>query len=107
MTIFGCGTRYLCAAAHGTARIFRLMSYFDSWQSEIMAIRALKPVWIFGCFVLVTAGCATLPDTDALIARHTAQAVRFDNARGAVSARKSAAVLAQLKRKSGDIDILE
>ncbi|MBE0612051.1 MAG: cardiolipin synthase [Burkholderiales bacterium] len=48
-----------------------------------------------------------MPNTDALLARHTAQAVRFENARGAVSTRKSAAVLAQLKRKSGDIDILE
>ena len=57
--------------------------------------------------LLVAAGCATLPDTDALIARHTAQAARFENARGPLSAKKSAAVLAQLKRKSGDIDILE
>jgi len=72
-----------------------------------MAIRALKLVWISGCFVLAAAGCATLPDTDALIARHTAQAARFENARGPLSAKKSAAVLAQLKRKSGDIDILE
>ena len=72
-----------------------------------MAIRALKLVGILGCLVLAAAGCATLPNTDALIERHTAQTVRFENARGAVSARKSAAVLAQLKRKSGDIDILE
>ncbi|MDO8597547.1 MAG: hypothetical protein Q7R45_13100, partial [Sulfuricaulis sp.] len=53
------------------------------------------------------AGCATLPDTDALIARHTAQAARFENARGQLSVRKSAAILAELKHKSGDIDILE
>ncbi len=53
------------------------------------------------------AGCATLPDTEALIAQHRAQAVRFENARGPVSAKKSAAILAELKRKSGDIDILE
>src|SRR3989304_5557358 len=58
------------------------------------------------CFALA-AGCATLPDTDALIARHTAQAARFENARGPLSAKKSAAILAELKRKSGDIDILE
>ena len=57
--------------------------------------------------LLAAAGCATLPDTDALLARHSAQAVRFENARGAVSVQKSAAILAQLKRKSGDIDILE
>ena len=48
-----------------------------------------------------------MPDTDAIIARHTAQAVRFENARGALSAQKSAAILEELKRKSGDLDILE
>ena len=57
--------------------------------------------------MLAAAGCATLPDTDALIERHTAQAARFENARGALSAHQSAAILAGLKRRSGDIDILE
>jgi cardiolipin synthase len=57
--------------------------------------------------LLAAAGCATLPDTDALIERHAAQAVRFENARGALSAKQNATVLAELKRKSGDIDILE
>jgi len=36
-----------------------------------------------------------------------AQAVEFDNARGPVSAGKSAAILDKLESKSGDIDILE
>ncbi len=72
-----------------------------------MAIRAFKLALISGYCLLAAAGCATLPDTDALIARHTAQAVRFENARGPLSAKGSAAVLARLKRKSGDIDILE
>ncbi len=53
------------------------------------------------------AGCATLPDADAMIARHSAQAARFENARGPVSIQKSAAILAELKRKSGHIDILD
>ena len=57
--------------------------------------------------LLAAAGCATLPDTDALIKRHTGQAARFEDARGSLSAEKSAAILAELKRKSGDIDILE
>jgi cardiolipin synthase A/B len=57
--------------------------------------------------LLAAAGCATLPDTDALIERHTAQAARFENARGPLSASKSAAILAGLKRRSGDIDILD
>ena len=58
-------------------------------------------------FLLAAAGCATLPDTDALIERHAGQAARFENARGPLSAQKSAAILAELKRKSGDIDILD
>lgn len=60
-------------------------------------------------FLLVAqvAGCATLPDTDALIARHAGQAARFETASGPVSAKRSAAILAELKRKSGDIDVLE
>lgn len=58
-------------------------------------------------YLLATAGCATLPDTDAIIERHSGQAARFDSARGALSAQKSAAILAELKRKSGDIDILD
>ena len=57
--------------------------------------------------LLALGGCATLPDTQAIIARHSAQAVRFENARGALSAQKSAAILKELKRKSGDLDILE
>ena len=57
--------------------------------------------------VLLAAGCATLPDTDAMLARHQAQEVQFENARGPLSKRQGAAVLAELQRKSGDIDILE
>ena len=57
--------------------------------------------------LLTVAGCATLPDTDALIERHAGQAARFENAWGALSARQNATVLAKLKRESGDIDILE
>jgi cardiolipin synthase len=72
-----------------------------------MGFRAHKFVATTALVLLCAAGCATLPDTDALIQRHTAQAVRFENARGPVSARKSAAILAELKRKSPDLDILE
>jgi cardiolipin synthase len=69
-------------------------------------IRVLKLVAAALCLV-AAAGCATLPDTDALIARHEGQAARFDSARGALSPQRSAAILAALKRGSGDIDILE
>lgn len=72
-----------------------------------MEVRAIRLVAAAALCVLAAAGCATLPDSDAEIARHTEQAARFENASGPVSAKKSAAVLAQLKRKSGDIDILD
>ncbi len=72
-----------------------------------MAIRAFKHAALAAFCLLAAAGCATLPDTQLLLERHTAQAVRFENARGPLSVKKNAAILAELKRKSGDIDILE
>jgi cardiolipin synthase len=62
---------------------------------------------VVGACLLAAAGCATLPDTKALIERHAGQTARFENARGALTPQKSAAILAGLQRKSGDIDILE
>ena len=62
---------------------------------------------IVTCFLLVSAGCASLPDTQFLTRRYTTQAAQFENARGAVSAEKSVAIVAELKRKSGDLDILD
>ena len=59
------------------------------------------------CSVGWMLGCAALPDTAALIERHSGQQARFANAIGTLSTRKSAEVLAQLKRGSGDIDILD
>jgi cardiolipin synthase len=58
-------------------------------------------------FACVLAGCASLPDTAALIAQNSAQAARFESARGPVSAKRSAAITTALKRASGDIDILD
>ena len=57
--------------------------------------------------LLASVGCATLPDTDALIERHAGQTARFESARGALSAKQSAAILARLKRSSGQLDILD
>jgi cardiolipin synthase len=72
-----------------------------------MMLKILK-LWVLVLLVgLGAAGCATLPDTDALIARHSAQEASFETARGPVSAKRNAAILASLQRKSGDLDILE
>lgn len=72
-----------------------------------MSSRAIKPAALIGFCLFAATGCATLPDTDALIERHTSQAARFESASGPVSARRSAAIVAELKRKSGDLDILD
>lgn len=58
-------------------------------------------------FSLFAVGCASLPDTQSLIEQHAGQAPQFDNVTGAVSPGKSAAVLARLKARSGDLDILD
>jgi len=59
-------------------------------------------------FLLLTAaGCATLPDTRALMERHAGQAVQFETAYGPVSRQRNAAILAELKRKSPGVDILD
>lgn len=57
--------------------------------------------------LLVLTGCATLPDAERELEKLHAQAVEFDNASGPVSAGKGAVILEELKRKSGDIDILQ
>lgn len=54
------------------------------------------------------AGCAALPDAEAVLERHDEELpARFENARGPISARQGAAIVAGLKRRSGDIDILD
>jgi cardiolipin synthase len=62
---------------------------------------------VAACSVLVAAGCASLPDTEFLTQRYVTQAARLENARGPLSAKRSAAIVAELKRKSGDLDILD
>lgn len=57
--------------------------------------------------LLLTGGCATLPDASFLSERYTAQASHFSNALGPLSAKRSAAIVAQLKRANGDLDILD
>jgi cardiolipin synthase len=57
--------------------------------------------------LLVAAGCATLPDARLYMEGSTAAPVQVSGARGPLSREKSAAILAELKRKSGDVDILQ
>ena len=70
-------------------------------------LRCLKFALPSLIFLIVSCACAELPDSKAIIARHAEQAARFENVSGPLSVRKSAAILADLKAKSGDIDILD
>jgi cardiolipin synthase A/B len=67
------------------------------------AARLAAATWL----ALFMAGCASLPDTQFLSDRYETQASRFQNALGPLSAKRSAAIVAQLKSANGDLDILD
>lgn len=60
---------------------------------------------------MLACGCSTLStpaeDEAAMMEATAPAAPRFENAKGPVSAGKGAAILANLKRQSGDVDLLE
>jgi len=68
--------------------------------------RALSIAAAAACGLSIV-GCATLPNTDSLTERHATQAARFEGALGQLSERRSTAIVANLKRQSGDLDILD
>ena len=74
------------------------------------ALRALgrsRGVGVAACCLLLAAGCATPPDTRFLSERYTTQAARFENVRGPLSVRQNAVIVAELKRRAGDLDMLD
>lgn len=72
-----------------------------------MPMTKLLAFALMTCLLVLTQGCATLPDTQFLTARYQKQAIQFQNARGLLSAKRSAAIVAELKRSSGNLDSLE
>lgn len=73
-----------------------------TWPIRVARVLLLALVLSFA------AGCAALPDAEAVLEHHEdEQPARFENARGPLSARQAAAIIAELKRRSGDIDILD
>jgi cardiolipin synthase len=52
-------------------------------------------------------GCASMPDTQAILARHSAQQAQFETARGPVSRQKTEQILARLQGCCGEVDVLE
>ena len=69
----------------------------------------IRRMAVAACCLLMGAGCASIPDAAREREMNTsrAQAVAFDNARGPVSAKKSSAIIRELKSESGNIDILQ
>jgi cardiolipin synthase len=61
----------------------------------------------FAVLLSLAAGCANMPDTEFLTSRYAVQEARFKNALGPLTTKQSAALVAELKRKSGDLDILD
>jgi len=57
--------------------------------------------------VFEVVACASLPDTNELIAQQVVSEAQFDSSHGPLSRQSSANILAELKRISGDIDVLE
>lgn len=72
-----------------------------------MVMRALLLAAAAACFVVGAMGCASMPDTRFLTTRYAKQSAEFKNALGPLSEKKSAAIIAKLKRSSGDLDILD
>jgi cardiolipin synthase len=69
-------------------------------------MRALKLV-VAGCWLLIAAGCATLPDAKLYMEGRNPGPVQVEGSRGLLSPQKTAAIFADLKRKTGDVDILQ
>lgn len=67
---------------------------------------ALKIVIVAGLLWTVT-GCAVLPSTAFLTTRYRRRAARFKSELGPLSQKQSAAIIAELRRKSGNLDILD
>ncbi|MDN7615253.1 phospholipase D-like domain-containing protein [Burkholderia cepacia] len=70
-------------------------------------IRALTGIATAACCLASAGGCASLPDTQFLSHRYATQAARFENAWGPLSAKRSAAIVTDLKRNAGDTALLD
>ena len=70
-------------------------------------MRIVLPAVMAVFFGFAAAGCANMPDTRFLTTRYARQSAEFKNALGPLSEKKSAAIIAKLKRDAGDLDILD
>jgi cardiolipin synthase A/B len=78
-----------------------------SWRLSCYAAKCLLLGSMAAAGILLGTGCATLPDTQFLKHRYTTQAAQFKNAWGPISEKRSAAIVAKLKRNDGNVDLLD
>jgi cardiolipin synthase A/B len=83
------------------------LSDAPSWRPSSHPVKRLLLIGIAAVGVWLASGCATLPDTQFLKHRYTTQAAQFKNAWGPISAKRSAAIMAELKRNAGNVDLLD
>ena len=65
----------------------------------MFSVDQLRPLLATACCMALVTGCATLPDTQFLTKRYTTQAARFENARGPLSEKRGAAIMAETARR--------
>lgn len=79
----------------------------ESTRPLLRSASASRRMAVTACWLLIGAGCASLPDAAREMQTPRPQAVQFESARGPVSAGRSAAIVEGLERTSGDTDILQ
>jgi len=70
---------------------------------RVHSFRGITVAWL----AFTAAGCATLPDTRFLSDHYATQSARIESARGPLSAKRAAIIVASLERGSGDVDMLD
>lgn len=89
------------------------MSYQDLTQLQSRSLFLFRTIAAVGRMtvviycLLVSTGCATLPDATLELKTPHTQVMEFEGARGPVSPKRSAAIMQNFQSTSGDIDILK
>ena len=76
-------------------------------SAEKLRVTRSCALLLLGSILWLGPGCAGVPDAQFVTKRYTTQAAEFKTAWGPVSERISTAILGDLKRKAGDLDILD
>jgi cardiolipin synthase len=75
--------------------------------SRPVKLRRIFAFGVLACWLWFGAGCASVPNTDFLKHTYATRNAEFKTAWGPIPQQTSAAVVAELKRKAGNLDILD